>query len=142
MRNGYTLWDLAASATIIGIMAAIALPSIQRLRDRAQVHAALLAVRSALTAGRRAATTLGATVTITVDSARSSISVADADGHVLLAQSMGDGPQLSASRASVRYGPSGRGLGPSNTTILLTQGASAETLTVSRLGRVRQSRAP
>ncbi|MFN5583243.1 Tfp pilus assembly protein FimT/FimU [Gemmatimonas sp.] len=46
------------------------------------------------------------------------------------------GVQISASRDSMAYAPSGLGVGAANLRIILSLGARADTITVSRLGRV------
>jgi Tfp pilus assembly protein FimT len=48
------------------------------------------------------------------------------------------GVSLSASRNVLRFYPNGFALGASNTTIVLRKGEVAETMTVSRLGRLRR----
>ena len=46
---------------------------------------------------------------------------------------------LRATRDTVTYAPTGLGWGLANTTIVVARGARAESVTVSRLGRVRTS---
>jgi hypothetical protein len=48
------------------------------------------------------------------------------------------GVSLHASRGLIRFYPSGIGLGGSNTKIVLRRGMAAESLTVSRLGRLKR----
>ena len=48
------------------------------------------------------------------------------------------GVSLSSSRDSMAYAPNGLGHGASNLTVVLRRGSAAETLFVSRLGRVRR----
>lgn len=47
------------------------------------------------------------------------------------------GVRLTATRDSMTYAPPGLGVGAANLRVTLTRGAAAETVTVSRLGRVR-----
>jgi hypothetical protein len=47
------------------------------------------------------------------------------------------GVRLRASRTSATYTPLGLALGVSNLTLVATRGVAAESVTVSRLGRVR-----
>jgi hypothetical protein len=44
---------------------------------------------------------------------------------------------LEATRDSLAYGPDGLGVGAANLRLVLRRGAAADTLSVSRLGRVR-----
>jgi hypothetical protein len=48
------------------------------------------------------------------------------------------GVSLAASRDSMAYAPNGLGYGASNLTLILRRGTAAETVVVSRLGRVRR----
>lgn len=48
------------------------------------------------------------------------------------------GVDLRASRRTIRIGPTGLGWGAANTRLVLTRGAAAETLTTSRLGRLKR----
>jgi 23S rRNA (cytidine1920-2'-O)/16S rRNA (cytidine1409-2'-O)-methyltransferase len=48
------------------------------------------------------------------------------------------GIALSSTRDSIAYGPTGRGYGASNTTITIRRNGAADTIVVSRLGRVRR----
>jgi hypothetical protein len=49
------------------------------------------------------------------------------------------GVTLRASRDTLTFAPTGLGHGASNTTIVVSRGRRADTLVVSRLGRVRAS---
>ena len=49
------------------------------------------------------------------------------------------GVALRASRDTLTFAPTGLGYGASNTTIVVSRGRRADTLVVSRLGRVRAS---
>jgi hypothetical protein len=65
------------------------------------------------------------------------------DADTILNQPLDPSPErrsrMIASRDTVRYGPTGRAFGASNTTVIVQLGSAAETVTVSRLGRVRGS---
>ena len=74
-----------------------------------------------------------------IDSASASLvgrSYADTVAHRMLASS--HGVSLTVSRDSMAYAPNGLGYGASNLTVILRRGAAAETIFVSRLGRVRR----
>jgi hypothetical protein len=64
------------------------------------------------------------------------------DADTLLVHRFGAdlGVTLEVSRDSVIYGPSGRGYGATNTTLIVRRGSAADTVTVSRLGRVRRAK--
>lgn len=48
------------------------------------------------------------------------------------------GVSLSATRAAIRIGPTGLGYGAANTTLIVRRGTAADTLTTSRLGRLKR----
>ena len=48
------------------------------------------------------------------------------------------GVRLTVTRDSIAYAANGMGYGAANTRVILSRGAAAETVTVSRLGRVRR----
>jgi hypothetical protein len=50
----------------------------------------------------------------------------------------GSGLTLAATRDSLSYAPSGLGVGAANLRLILTRSARADTITVSRLGRVQR----
>jgi hypothetical protein len=75
-----------------------------------------------------------------VDEARGSIRV-EAGRDTLFHRALRDlhRVQLRASKDTIVYAPSGMGHGVSNSTIVVSLKARAETVTVSRLGRMRRS---
>lgn len=48
------------------------------------------------------------------------------------------GVSLAVTRAAIRIGPTGLGYGGANTTLIVRRGAAADTLTTSRLGRLKR----
>ncbi|HXE60686.1 MAG TPA: hypothetical protein VN607_08250 [Gemmatimonadaceae bacterium] len=138
MRNAHTLWELVASMAIISTVIAVAAPPIAHARDRAAVHAAVAALRVTLASARNIALTRAASAVVTFDSAPPAISVVVNREIVLRQLLTGDfRAHLSATRDTIRFGPTGRAFGASNTTLILRAGSAADTITVSRVGRVR-----
>lgn len=76
---------------------------------------------------------------VVIDEGRSTASVI-VGADTLLAHDAGSelGVTITATRDTVVYGPSGRGWGASNTSIVVARGRWADTIFVSRLGRVRR----
>lgn len=76
---------------------------------------------------------------VVIDEDRSAASII-VGADTVLARDVGSelGVSIAATRDTVLYGPSGRGWGASNTSIVVTRGRWADTLFVSRLGRVRR----
>lgn len=137
-RHGVTLIDQLLAITLLGIVMAITVHGAGALRDRLAVRSAARAVRGALglaraqaiAGGTRAAVRFGArdgTVTVHVGG--------DSSHRARLAHT--HGVHVQATRDSTAYLPSGLGFGAANVQIVLRRGVHADTVTVSRLGRVR-----
>lgn len=138
-RVGHTLIELAMALALIAILLSIAAPRLGTLRDRAAVRSATTELAAILASARRSAMLRSGSAMVIIDEYRSTASVI-VGADTLLARAVGDelGVRLSATRDSVLYGPTGRGWGASNTSIVVTRGRWADTLFVSRLGRVRK----
>jgi len=138
MRNAHTLWELLAALTIVSTLAAIAAPPALRSRDRATARAAATTLRSTLASARDASLAYASAALVVVDATLATVTVIVDRDTVLRHALMGDfRSRLTASRDTIRFGPTGRAFGASNTTLVIRAGAAAETVTVSRVGRVR-----
>ena len=137
-ERGTTLVELALVLALIGIMAAVAVPALGRRRDRVAVRHAAQLLTDALAVARDVALAGAAPVAVELDEATAAITVRSAadtiERHELGALL---GVALQTSRDSMAYGPDGLGVGAANLTAILGRGAAAETVVVSRLGRVR-----
>ena len=138
-RGGHTLIELAIALVIMAILLGIAAPRMGTLRDRASVRSAAAEIMAILSSARRAAMLRSSSSMVVIDEARSIASII-VGADTLLARDVGSelGVSIAATRDTVLYGPSGRGWGASNTSIVVTRGRWADTLFVSRLGRVRR----
>jgi prepilin-type N-terminal cleavage/methylation domain-containing protein len=139
MQRGATLPELILVLTVVGILGTIAIPRAVGLRDRMSVRAAALETISTFALARRWAISRSTRTAITFDTTRASVTVrsfSDTIAQRRLASS--HGVTLSASRDSMAYAPNGLGYGASNLTVVLRRGVAAETIAVSRLGRVRR----
>jgi prepilin-type N-terminal cleavage/methylation domain-containing protein len=139
VHAGHTLIELAIALALMAILLSMAAPRLGTLRDRASVHSAAAEVAAILSSARRAAMLRSSSAMVVIDEERSVASVIVAS-DTLLARNIESelGVTLSATRDTVLYGPSGRGWGASNTSIVVARGRWADTLFVSRLGRVRR----
>jgi Tfp pilus assembly protein FimT len=117
----------------------MAVPRLSALRDRASVRSATAEIAAILSSARRAAMLRSTGAMVVIDEARSTASVI-VGADTILAHDAGRelGVAIAATRDTVLYGPSGRGWGASNTSIVVSRGQWADTLFVSRLGRVRR----
>ena len=140
MRRGFTLIEVLIVIVVIGIMAGLAVPRAKKWGDRRAVRragneAALFYYRV-----RFAAVLKSATIRIefapdlfTAASESPSVSV-----NVSIPGPARHGVRLNVSRSVIRLYPNGLGLGPANTKLVFRRGSAAESLTVSRLGRLKR----
>lgn len=130
---------LVLAAVLLGLAA----PPLRGLRDRAEVTSATADVVAMLATARAAAVARGERVQVEIAAARGALVViagvddARRDTVRTLALTGEGGVRLAVTRPRIVYTPTGMGYGASNTSIVLARGASVETVTVSRLGRVR-----
>jgi Tfp pilus assembly protein FimT len=138
MPHGYSLNELVIALALFGVVIGALAPRVGALADRHAARAGAAELRAALAAARQVALLQSSVVAVVVDSARGTVTVV-AHGDTVLAHPLRAelGVQLGATRDTVRYGPSGRGYGASNTSLIVRRGAAADTIIVSRLGRVR-----
>jgi len=139
MRRGTTLPELIVVLTVVGVLATIGAIRVTALRDRMNVRAAATETVATFALARRWSVSRASRTALTIDTAAAAIivrSFADTISHRRLGSS--HGVTMSATRDSMAYAPNGLGYGASNLTIVLRRGAAAETVVVSRLGRVRR----
>ena len=134
-----TLPELALTVTIVGIVLSTAVPRYTHLRDRLAVDGATSALTSALADTRHLAGRWNRRTALSIDTTSATLTLhagSDTLDRIPLATLFGT--SLAASRDSLAYYPSGLGYGASNTTLVVRRGAAAETVIVSRIGRVRR----
>lgn len=138
--RGATLLELLSVVVIICIVTAIALPPLRREMDAAAVHAAADRYATLHEAARRLAVARGRLVRLTVDTARSEATIALRQGggwDTVRTWALGEA-RLGTSQPVMAFAPTGLGFGLSNSRLVFTMGAAAETLTVSRTGRLKR----
>ena len=137
-RRGVTILELTLTIAIISIISAMAYPSMTRLLDGIHVRGTATEIHSLFTAARHHAITRSERVTLNVDTARSAI-VMVAGADTLRTRTFLDahGVKLSANRVSFTYSPIGVGYGAGNMTLVIRRNSRADSVYVSRLGRVR-----
>jgi prepilin-type N-terminal cleavage/methylation domain-containing protein len=139
VRNGTTLPELMLVLAIAGILGAVALGRTGALRDRMSVRSAASETMATFALARRWSLSRASRTAITIDTARAALTVRSYTDTIAIRRlGASHGVTVSASRDSMAYAPNGLGYGASNLTIVLRRGASAETIYVSRLGRVRR----
>lgn len=139
MRRGTTVPELIVVLTVVGILLAIALARTGAVRDHVSVRAAATETVATFALARRWSLSRASRTAITFDTAAATLIVRSYT-DTITRRSLGSshGVTLSASRDSMAYAPNGLGYGASNLTLVIRRGAAAETVVVSRLGRVRR----
>jgi prepilin-type N-terminal cleavage/methylation domain-containing protein len=137
-RRGMTIVELLVMVAILGVLAAIAVPRAITVMDRLSVRGATQDVVLTLAAARAAASRGDAYVSFVADTRAGRVR-AVSGGEVLVERDLARvrGIRLAASRESVTFAPGGLGWGAANTTVIVSRGSRADTVVMSRLGRVR-----
>lgn len=139
-RVGFTVLELMVVICIAAVLAAVWLPRSARMLDQLATERAVRDITTALAVARHGAVlrSTRARLTISADSLR--IDRFEEQGWKPWWRKPGPashGVALETSNPIVVFGPSGMGWGVSNTTIVLRRGSHAETITMSRVGRVK-----
>lgn len=136
---GYTLVELVLVLAIAAIVMGITFPRGLLVLDRISVHSAVADVQATLHSARALALSGRTTVAVDVDGAAGVVRVRRGPA-VVFTRNIGatHGVRLEQSRDSLAFGPLGLGRGAANLSIVIRRRAAAETVFVSRLGRIRQ----
>jgi hypothetical protein len=138
LRRGATLIEQLGLLTLTGILMAMTLASGASvlaaldvtMATRETVDLLALARDHAVATGQRTAVRfLAAEARVVVHAGADTVAAGDFHGSGLIMQ---------ATRDSLSYGPSGLGVGAANLRVIITRGPHADTITVSRLGRVQR----
>lgn len=133
-----TLLELTAALAMASIMFAIATPRFSGMRDRAAVHSAVGDIGSSFSFARQTAIARRAPVAVVIDTSAGNVIVRSIGGAVLTRPiRRAYGAALGSNRDSVVYDAKGLGFGLSNLTMTVRRGSFVDTLTMSRLGRLR-----
>jgi prepilin-type N-terminal cleavage/methylation domain-containing protein len=139
--RGFTLVELLVVLLILAVVVSLGVPRLQPALDRIATDAAARDVTTALATARAAAVLQGsrARLRIAADSLR--VDREGALGWEPYARWPGpaaSGVGLQVSNPEIVFGPLGLGWGLANTRVELRRGSQIETITTSRLGRVRR----
>jgi prepilin-type N-terminal cleavage/methylation domain-containing protein len=141
MPRGFTLTELAVALTMAALLLAIGLPRLSGVLDWVAADRAAREVTTALAVARAAAVMRGTRtrVTIAADTLRiERWEGADWRPYQRWPGPITEGVTLEVSNPEVVFGPTGMGWGASNTRVVLRRGSHTETITTSRLGRVKR----
>jgi prepilin-type N-terminal cleavage/methylation domain-containing protein len=140
VRNGFSQIELVVVMAIVALVSAIALPQLNDLFDAVAADAAARDVTTALAVARNAAVLHGTRARLRI-SPDSLVIEREEGSWVDYARWPGprsQGVTLTVSNDEVVFGATGMGWGPSNTKVVLQRGSHIETITTSRVGRVKR----
>lgn len=137
-NKGFTLIEVVIAITIAGALSAITLSRAGSFIDRIEVHGATMEAESMFSRARHIAIARGSATTLDIDPLRSTLTIRGST-DVLSSRDLqaAHGVKLDTNRTSITYSPIGVGYGAANFTMILSRGRAADTISVSRLGRVR-----
>jgi prepilin-type N-terminal cleavage/methylation domain-containing protein len=139
LRAGHTLVELSLVLTVIGLVSMIAVHEATLYLDRVAVRSAVAEAAALVARARDEALAQRALVSLRIDTVAATVALS-ARGEQLTQHALGHahGVRLSTSRDSIAFDVRGLGYGAANLTLVARRGSAAETLVVSRLGRVRR----
>ena len=139
--RGVTLAELLIVLVIVGIVTSVLVPPLGRSLDRAAVGEGAERYEVAHETARAIAVARGRHVRVELDSVRREATIAmrrtPTQWDTLDVRPLGRA-SVGASRVIVTFSPLGIGFGASNTSIVFRSGGYADTLTVSRTGRLKR----
>jgi prepilin-type N-terminal cleavage/methylation domain-containing protein len=137
-RWGYTLVELVIVLAVLAVVCGIGVRAIGRQLDRVAVVDAIGEAAAAMARARDEALARHAMVSVHIDTAERILTL-HTSGVRLPRHALGHahGVSLATTRDSIVFDARGLGYGAANLTLVARRGSAAETLVVSRLGRVR-----
>ena len=140
MRRGVTLPELLIVVVIVGFALAVAIPPFQRALDRIAVDDTVDRYAALHETTRQLAIVRSSLARIEIDTARRTAALSvETRGRwdTVDTRPLGEAG-IATGQNTVTFSPFGIGWGLSNTTIIARRGAVAETVTVSRTGRLKR----
>ena len=140
MRRGFSLPELALVLALVGTLLALATPRLWVLQDHWAVDRAVHELITFYQVARFRAVVRSSRVRLEIrqDSLRAVFEgVTDSVAFVWPGPAR-HGVRLTASRAVITIGPTGIGWGGANTKLVLRRGEAGDSLTTSRLGRLKR----
>ncbi|HLB36659.1 MAG TPA: GspH/FimT family pseudopilin [Gemmatimonadales bacterium] len=142
MRRGVTLLELAMVLTIVGVLSAMAFPRAARWLDAIAVSRAAGEIASFYQTARFKAIFRSQRVRLEFgqDTLRAVFEGPSDSVFLKWPGPARHGVSLVATRPVIRIQPNGLGLGAANTKVVLKKGMAAESVTTSRVGRLKRWR--
>ncbi|PYP80851.1 MAG: hypothetical protein DMD35_03330 [Gemmatimonadetes bacterium] len=137
-RPGLTLVELCLVLTIIGLVTSIAVRQLGLYLDRAAARAAVVEAAAIVARARDEAVAQRASMSVRFDTVADVLELRKA-GSLVSRAALGHahGVSLAVNRESLAYDLRGLGYGAANLTLVVRRGRAADSLVVSRLGRLR-----
>lgn len=137
-RPAFTMVELSLVITVMALISLIGLRHVQLYLDHAATRAAIAESAQAVMRAREEAIAQHAITSVGIDTAAGTVTIT-ARGDRLATHALGHayGVNLATTRDTIAFDVRGLGYGPANMTLIAKRRAAANTLTVSRLGRVR-----
>lgn len=137
-RCGFSIIELVLVMTLAGLVTATVMHALSLQLDRLAVRDAIAEVAGALGRARDEALARRTVVRVRIDTSQRTLTVRAGDER-LAHHALGHahGVSLSTTRDSIAFDVRGLGYGAANLTLIARRGRAADTLVVSRLGRVR-----
>jgi prepilin-type N-terminal cleavage/methylation domain-containing protein len=137
-RKGFNIIEIVIVLSIIAILSAIALPRAAGFIDAMEVRGAVTEIDALFSLARHVAIGRAVQSTLDIDPARGVIAVRIGPDTMMKRElETAHGVTLQSTRASITYSQTGIGYGAANLTLIVTRNLAADTIFVSRLGRVR-----
>ncbi len=136
MRPGSTSLEQLLVLSLLGLLASLSLLGGAPLLEAAAVETASRESTALFALARDHALSAGERTAVHVDGTRGRVVVHAGPDTLAMADFAQRGVHVTATRDSMAYAPDGLGVGAANLRLVLSRGARADTINVSRLGRV------
>ncbi len=140
-RRAFTLTELATVLVILGVVTSIVTPPLSRALDRAAVREGVEVFTACFATTRQLAISRSRLARLEVDTGRRtatlSVQRTAKTWDTVVTHPLGPAAVTCSNRTMV-FNPMGVGYGASNTTVIFSRGAAADTVTTSRTGRLRR----
>ncbi|MBA2707472.1 MAG: GspH/FimT family pseudopilin [Gemmatimonadaceae bacterium] len=136
--RGFNLIEMSIVLAVVGVLSAITMPRAGRFLDTIRVRGAVIEIASLFSTARHIAIARGSRIGLDIDPARGTIVVVAGQDTLQRREiTAAHDVELATNRTSITYSATGTGYGAANLTMIVSRGRFADTLIVSRLGRVR-----
>ena len=137
-KHGFNIIELTIALSIIAILSAIALPRAAGFVDAMEVRGAVTEIDALFSLARHVAIARAVQSSLDIDPARGIMTVRVGSDTVMKRElELAHGVTVQSTRSSITYSQTGIGYGAANLTLIVSRNLAADTIVVSRLGRVR-----